>query len=121
MTLSLGLTIFVILLLIVDVVYRIKVGRPVPDPNTPPHDGIFKEFFRDYKDQLSFTRLITAIVLLFGFAIVVYGLYHPALWEQCKSTWEKISDLAKFLFGIGKTPEAVSQLQGIVGGKVDSK
>lgn len=121
MTLSLGLTIFVILLLIVDVVYRIRVGRPAPDSNAPPHDGMLKEFFRDYKDQLSFTRLITAVVLLFGFGIVIYGLYHPTLWEQCKSTWEKLSDLAKFLFGIGKTPEAVGQLQGIIGGKAEPK
>lgn len=117
MTASTVLTIFVLILLIIDLIYRIRVPHVVQDPSSSKKDSVLKEFFRDHKDQLSFTRLSTAVVLLFGFSVVIYGLYHPQLWEQCKSIWEKVCELAKLLFGIGKVPEAVGQLQGILGTK----
>lgn len=111
--LSTALTILVLVLLVIDLIYRVK--HPAPKAEASKKDSALHEFFRDYKDQLSFTRLAIAVLLFFGFVIVLIGLIWPHLWDKCATVWEAILSGAKTLFTIGKAPEAVAQLQGIIG------
>lgn len=109
--LSLALTIFVVVLLIIDLVYRIKFPHvqiqsgPVKDK----HETI-KEFFRDYKDQLSWTRLALSTLLIFVIVVVMVGLWKPTLWDKCKEIFNTVLEWCKWLYGLNKTPEAVGQV-----------
>ena len=107
----------VVILLAIDLIYRIKFPKQAPAPDTVEKPGVLKEFFRDYKDQLSFTRLAIAVMLAFGFAIVITGLVYPQLWDKCSAVWDKLLTGIQALFTIGKAPEAVNQLTGIISGK----
>jgi len=111
--LSTALTVFVILLLIIDVIYRIRFPRPDQNPNQPKHE-VIKEFFRDYKDQLSWTRIALTALLVFAIIVVIVGLKWPHLWDKCKETFNAVLEWCKWLYGISKTPEAVNQVGQLV-------
>jgi len=121
MTFSTTLTLIVLILLLIDLIYRIKFPRVTPTSGVSQQDSALKEFFRDHKSQLSFTRLSIAFLLVFGFGVVIYGILHKELWVQCQSVWDKILDASKNLFIIGKAPETVSQLQGVFGNQGSPK
>lgn len=114
LTVSNILTILVIVILLIDIVYRIKYrGNGHSTTSVVKSDSAFKEIFRDFKDQLSFTRVATAVVILAIFIAIGIGWWWPHLQAYCTTAYDKLLDFAKMLFGIGKTPEAVNQLNGM--------
>lgn len=113
--LSVLLTIFVAILLIIDIAYRVRFPKQKQEVDPAKESrGVIKEFFRDYKDQLSWTRLALSILLGFGLLVIVAGLLWPSLWDKCKEIFNVVLEWCKWLFGISKTPEAVNQVSNML-------
>lgn len=119
--LNIGLTAVVAALLAIDIVYRVRLKKKVLEQGIASADAAngknkpgFMDFFRDYGDKLSWTRLALTALLVFAVIVVIIGLVVPDIWDKAKDTFVAVLDWCKWLFGISKTPEAVNQMSQLI-------